>query len=80
MHMPRLIRKEQIISYVSLEKRRLMNGLASQLRAKDKLGLRWRKKDYLLIQEMISQYNLRCILIHRCGNKDEMRLHYLYKD
>lgn len=79
MLLHRLTRKEQIISYVSPDKHKHMNGLPSQLKVKDKLVLKCKKKVYLLIQEMISQYSLKCISIHKCGNKEEMRLLFLYK-
>ena len=53
MLMPKLIRKELTINYAIQEKHKLMNGLANPPKFKEKLALRWKRKAFLLIQELI---------------------------
>jgi hypothetical protein len=49
------IKKELIISCVLLGKLKPMNGLVNLQKARDKLVHKWKNKQFLLIQEMISQ-------------------------
>lgn len=55
MHMLKQIKKELIISCVLLGKLKPMNGLVNLQKARDKLVHKWKNKQFLLIQEMISQ-------------------------
>lgn len=80
MLMRRLIKKEQITSYASLARHKLMSGWANRQKARDKSDVKCKRRVYLLILEMISWCNLKCISIQKCGSREEMRLPYLYKD
>jgi hypothetical protein len=79
MHGHKLTRKKPIINYASQDKLKLMIRLQNQLKYKDKLVHKWKNKDYLLIKERISLFNQICILIVKCGNKEEIKLRFIYK-
>jgi len=50
----RLIKKKRIINFATPDKLKLMSGSRNQPRLKDKWEVRWRRKDFLLIQELIN--------------------------
>ena len=80
MHMHKQIKKKLIINYVSQDKHKLIIKLPSPPKCKDKLELKWKNKDYLSIKELIKQYSQTCILIVKCGKKEEIKLRFIFKD
>lgn len=80
MHMLKQIKREQIINSALLAKLKLINGLASPLKVKDRLEPKWKSKVYFLTQETINQCNLPCTSTLICGKSVEMKQLCLFKD
>lgn len=79
-HLHKLIKKKLIINYALQDKHKLMIKQLNLQKYKDKQELKWKNKAYLLIKELISLFKQACILIVKCGNKEETRLLFIYKD
>ena len=55
MHLLKLIKRKLIINYALQDKLKRMNGYPSQQRLRDRLEHRCRKKDFLLMRELINR-------------------------
>lgn len=80
MHGLKLIKRKLTINSALLAKLKHMNMLQNQQKFKDKLVPKWKNKVSLLIKEPTNLCSRACILTAKCGKKEEMKLHYLFKD
>ena len=75
----KLTKRRLLINYVSQDRLRPMNGYRNQQKLKDKQAVKWKKRDFLLIQELINLCDPIPTSIHRCGWKEEMKLLYSFR-
>ncbi len=79
-HLLKQIRKKLIINYALQEKHRHMIKRLNRQKYKDKQAHKWKNKAYLLIKELINLYSRACILIVKCGQKEETKQPFIFKD
>ena len=80
MHLHRQTRKKPIIDCAIPDKHKHMIIRLNLPKYRDRQEHKWKNKDCLLIKEQIKQYSQACISIVKCGNKEEIKQLYMYKD